>query len=97
MLSRLIAAEERTPAALGLEPGATQAAQKAWKQLARDVQKRGERPNGLPKIEEALMIAILTGYPDRVARRRRAKRLQNPVRRLSIGRRHRQCDRGFTS
>ncbi|HVE81226.1 MAG TPA: ATP-dependent helicase HrpB, partial [Myxococcales bacterium] len=57
---------------LGLEPSAVAAAQRVNKQLARLV-RRGEasRPGKAEDVEQALLLSVLAGYPDRVARRRR--------------------------
>lgn len=74
MLARLEQAEDAAPgrlAGLGLEPGSTQAALKAWRQLGRGLDRGGARPGTEVERERALLLAILTGYPDRVARRRR--------------------------
>ncbi len=56
---------------LGLEVGATLAVDRVRTQLAR--QQRGAGPTKLsgPKLDEALMLAVLAGYPDRVAKRRK--------------------------
>ncbi|HEX4620655.1 MAG TPA: ATP-dependent helicase C-terminal domain-containing protein, partial [Myxococcaceae bacterium] len=58
---------------LGLEPGAYQAVARASRQLGRVVQRKGPAPAGEEKREQALMLSVLAGYPDRVARRRRPK------------------------
>ncbi|HZN92201.1 MAG TPA: ATP-dependent helicase HrpB [Myxococcales bacterium] len=57
---------------LGLEPAAVAAAQRVQKQLARLV-RRGEapRPSRPEDLEQALLLSVLAGYPDRVARRRK--------------------------
>lgn len=76
MLARLQQAEEGSPgklSSLGLEPAATQSALKAWRQLAREVKKGPPRPGSEKAFDEALMISVLSGYPDRVARRRRPR------------------------
>lgn len=54
--------------AMGLDVGATRAADRVRKQLAR-VRTEGT-PTPEPDRERALLLAILAGYPDRVARRR---------------------------
>jgi ATP-dependent helicase HrpB len=56
----------------GLEPGAVFAADRARKQLVRLVDRSAAAPDGDDAIDRALLIAILTGFPDRVARRRAA-------------------------
>ncbi len=57
--------------AQGLEPGATHAAQRVRKQLSRLTRAQGARPAGAEAVEQALLLSILAGYPDRVARRKR--------------------------
>ncbi|MGQ0504717.1 MAG: ATP-dependent helicase HrpB [Myxococcaceae bacterium] len=54
---------------IGLEPGATQAVDRVRRQLGRLV-KAGTPVKG-EAHEQALMIALLAGYPDRIAKRRR--------------------------
>ena len=49
--------------------GAAQAVERTTRQLARSV--RGGRRAPVPEREDALLIALLAGFPDRVARRRR--------------------------
>ncbi|HEY8206205.1 MAG TPA: ATP-dependent helicase HrpB [Myxococcaceae bacterium] len=58
---------------LGLEPAAVSAAQRVQKQLAR-LARRGDapRPSRPEDREQALLLSVLAGYPDRVARRRKA-------------------------
>ena len=58
---------------LGLEPAAVAAVQKVERQLSRLV-RRGEspRPSRAEDVEQALLLSVLAGYPDRVARRRKA-------------------------
>jgi ATP-dependent helicase HrpB len=61
--------------ALGLEPGAVRAVERARRQLERVCQLHGTeavRDRGAPAgdQEKELLISILAGYPDRVARRR---------------------------
>jgi ATP-dependent helicase HrpB len=56
--------------AAGLDPGATRAVQRAASQLARSSKARGrDTPGG---AHEGLAMAVLAGYPDRVAKRVRA-------------------------
>jgi ATP-dependent helicase HrpB len=43
---------------------------RAFRQLSRAVRDQGERPEGVDAFEQALLAAILTGFPDRLARRR---------------------------
>lgn len=53
---------------LGLDIGATRAADRVRKQLQRV--RTDERPQPEKDLERALQLAVLAGYPDRVARRR---------------------------
>lgn len=73
-------------AALGLAPGAVGAVERSRRQLQKILNNAGKREQGASKqsrqrmngatlsdeAERALLRAILTGYPDRVARRRNA-------------------------
>jgi ATP-dependent helicase HrpB len=43
---------------------------RAYRQLSRAVRDQGERPLGVEAFDQALLAAILTGFPDRLARRR---------------------------
>jgi ATP-dependent helicase HrpB len=54
-----------------LDGRAVQAVERARRQIARIARDRGERPDGLDGIEEALSLAVLAGFVDRVARRRK--------------------------
>ncbi|HLL02864.1 MAG TPA: ATP-dependent helicase HrpB [Myxococcaceae bacterium] len=58
---------------LALEPGAVQAVDRVQKQLRRATRDAGKRPDRPEAVEEALMLSVLAGYPDRVARRRRPR------------------------
>lgn len=61
---------------LGLDPGAVRAVRKNYEQMLRIVSGRarggrGHRAGGAPNADEnALLIAVLAGFPDRVAKRR---------------------------
>jgi len=59
--------------AIGLDQGAVHAVERARKQLGRIVrQASSAKTPGTPKAaDEALLIAVLSGFPDRVARRKR--------------------------
>ncbi len=80
-LDRFVAVERANfaPAGLremGLDPGTTRAVDRVRKQLLRvrtkvEGKQTGEKPVLTP--DEALLISILAGYPDRVARRRSSK------------------------
>jgi ATP-dependent helicase HrpB len=60
--------------AIGLDQGAVHAVERARKQLGRIVrQASSAKTPATPKAaDEALLIAVLSGFPDRVARRKRA-------------------------
>ena len=59
--------------AIGLDQGAVHAVERARKQLGRIVRNVEAKTPQSPKAsDEALLIAILAGFPDRVARRKRA-------------------------
>jgi ATP-dependent helicase HrpB len=64
--------------AAGLDPGATLAVARAASQLARAA-RRGEGANAPGNAEDALGMALLAGYPDRVA-----KRVRPGTRRLAL-------------
>jgi ATP-dependent helicase HrpB len=55
--------------AIGLDPASTFAVDRARKQLAR-ITRRGVREPGWP--EDALLACVALGYPDRIAKRKRA-------------------------
>jgi ATP-dependent helicase HrpB len=56
--------------ALGLEHGAVRSVERARRHLLRSVRNRASRPKTAEAEDEALMISVLAGYPDRVAKRR---------------------------
>lgn len=58
---------------LSLEQGAVQAVDRVQRQLRRAVREQGQRPSRPEDVEQALMLSALAGYPDRVARRRKAR------------------------
>lgn len=59
--------------AIGLDQGAVHAVERARKQLARIVRNVESKTPQSPKAaDEALLMAVLAGFPDRVARRKRA-------------------------
>jgi len=62
--------------AIGLEPGAAHAVRRAAKQLERAIETHrswaGPRPEDPKAVDEALLLSVLAGFPDRVARRTRA-------------------------
>ncbi|NRD61070.1 ATP-dependent helicase HrpB [Corallococcus exiguus] len=58
---------------LSLDAGAVQSVERVQKQLRRTVREQGSRPSRPEDVEQALMLSVLAGYPDRVARRRRPR------------------------
>ncbi len=61
--------------AIGLDQGAVHAVERAQKQLRRIVRQRSQAakaPETPKAADEALLIAVLAGFPDRVARRKRS-------------------------
>jgi ATP-dependent helicase HrpB len=59
---------------MGLDPGAVLAVDRVRRQLLRSSgEDRSGRMTALPDEEQALLISILAGYPDRVAKRRLMK------------------------
>ncbi|RKH09479.1 ATP-dependent helicase HrpB [Corallococcus sp. CA047B] len=58
---------------LSLDAGAVQSVERVQKQLRRNVREQGSRPGRPEDVEQALMLSVLAGYPDRVARRRRPR------------------------
>jgi ATP-dependent helicase HrpB len=70
---------------MGLDAGAVLAVSRVQRQLLRSLsEKREDRTPAIPDEEQAILISILTGYPDRVARRRMLKS-DNTELLLSIG------------
>ncbi|MBX5480897.1 MAG: ATP-dependent helicase HrpB [Myxococcaceae bacterium] len=59
--------------ALALDAGATQAVNRVRRQLVRAVDASKPPPGTTEGFEQALGLAVLAGYPDRVARRRRPR------------------------
>ncbi len=57
--------------ALGVDPGAAQAVSRVQRQLRRTVRNRAPSPATHTLREQALMLCVLAGFPDRVARRRK--------------------------
>lgn len=60
-----------TAAHAGLDPAALAAVQRARRQLERLVDARVPPPRTQTEREDALLLSVLAGFPDRVARRRR--------------------------
>jgi ATP-dependent helicase HrpB len=60
--------------AAGLDPAGVHSTHRAAKQLARALSRRGSgrpRPATVKAVDDALLLSILSGFPDRVARRRK--------------------------
>jgi len=57
-------------ASLQIDPGSVQAVRRVQKQLARFVGSGGARPPPA-LVEQALLLSLLSGFPDRIARRRK--------------------------
>jgi ATP-dependent helicase HrpB len=59
--------------AIGLDPGGVHTAHRAAKQLMRALNRSsgGKRPDSPKSIDDALLVSVLAGFPDRVARRRK--------------------------
>jgi ATP-dependent helicase HrpB len=55
----------------GLDPRAVEAVERARQKLARRVKNLGTVPDTTEALERALLACILSGFPDRVAKRRR--------------------------
>jgi ATP-dependent helicase HrpB len=74
---------------MGLDPGATLAVDRVRHQLQnvgkRRVKGESEKPSPSARLEEELLISILAGYPDRVARRRTASEAANGAELLLCG------------
>lgn len=76
MLERFLEAEQvnftsNKMAALNLEPRATREVAQVSRQLARALRAPHASKTPVVKMEEALLLSILKGFPDRVAKRRR--------------------------
>lgn len=56
---------------IGLDPGATHSAHRAAKQLRRLLERKPPRPQSPDDADRALLMAVLAGFPDRVARRKK--------------------------
>jgi ATP-dependent helicase HrpB len=63
--------EHQRVRALGLEPRAVEAVARARRQLARLVKQGAPPPADTAATDAALLAAVLAGFPDRVARRRK--------------------------
>lgn len=58
--------------AIGLDQGAVHAVARAKKQLTRIIKRGADAPASPKATDEALLMSVLAGFPDRVARRRKA-------------------------
>ncbi|MBI3185833.1 MAG: ATP-dependent helicase HrpB [Myxococcales bacterium] len=69
------ARSEKAPAsrmrAFGLDAGGAQAVERVRRQLGRMADRSAPRPKTDGAVQEAVLLSILAGYPDRVARRRK--------------------------
>ncbi len=57
----------------GLDAGALSAVERVTKQLSRQLDTSKPSPSGHEAREQALLLSVLAGYPDRVAKRRRPR------------------------
>jgi len=57
--------------AIGLDPAGVHAVDRARKQLARIARDGAPPPTGPEATDEALLVSVLAGFPDRVARRKK--------------------------
>jgi ATP-dependent helicase HrpB len=74
LLERFEVGQRRGARAAGLDAGAVSAVERVQRQLARLIDpERGRSPGTQAEHEAALLRAVLAGYPDRVAKRRRPK------------------------
>ncbi|HVU01795.1 MAG TPA: ATP-dependent helicase HrpB [Polyangiaceae bacterium] len=55
---------------MGLDGRAVQAVDRVRRQLARIARDSGPRPDSIDGVDEAIQIALLAGFPDRIAKRR---------------------------
>jgi ATP-dependent helicase HrpB len=55
---------------MGLDHRAVTAVDRSAKQIAASTRRRAPRPEGMEAVDRAVRIALLTGFPDRIARRR---------------------------
>ncbi len=69
--SDLLEMLDRLDSGRDVDPGAAQAVDRVRRQLTRAADRSAPRPASTEAIEDALMLAVLAGYPDRVAKRRR--------------------------
>src|SRR5690606_34402497 len=57
--------------ALQIDPGSAQAVRHVRKRLLKGLTRGAPRPASEALVEQALMLSLLAGFPDRVARRRK--------------------------
>src|SRR5690606_17064939 len=57
--------------ALQVDAGSAQAVRRVHKQLSRKVGNDTARPASPELVEQALLLSVLAGFPDRIARRRK--------------------------
>lgn len=73
LLERFKEGQATSARSAGLDASAMQSVDRVRKQLGRSVDRRATAPTSDHAREEALLQAVLAGYPDRVAKRRRPK------------------------
>jgi ATP-dependent helicase HrpB len=73
LLERFKEGQATSARSAGLDSGALQSVERVRKQLGRSLDRSRAGPRDDHAREEALLQAVLAGYPDRVARRRRPK------------------------
>lgn len=73
LLERFKEGQATSARSAGLDASAMQSVDRVRKQLGRSVDRRTPGPTSDHAREEALLQAVLAGYPDRVAKRRRPK------------------------
>ncbi len=73
LLERFKEGQATSARSAGLDASAMQSVDRVRKQLGRSVDRRTPAPTSELAREEALLQAVLAGYPDRVAKRRRPK------------------------
>lgn len=73
LLSRFAEAEAMGARSAGVDQGAFQSVERVRRQLERIAERKALAPASDEAVEEALLQAVLAGFPDRVARRRKPK------------------------
>jgi ATP-dependent helicase HrpB len=73
LLERFKEGQATSARSAGLDAGAMQTVERVRRQLQRQLDTKVPAPKGDVQREEALLQAVLAGWPDRIARRRRPK------------------------